>query len=355
MQDFQNKLQHVHKLIREESIDGILFTQQKNVSWLTGGRSFVNTASEKAVASILVTPTSNCLIVSNIEVERLMDEEVKCKFDHIEVYPWYEPARIDEIVAKEGTIQTDVTLEHKLMSLRTVLISEGELQLRELGKDTAAAIERTVFELKQGETEYEIAARLAKKCIEREVEPIVNLVAVDDRVYSRRHPLPTSLALKDYAMLVVCGRRNGQVVSATRLVHFGTMPRGLVKRHRAVVNIDAVMIANTTQNASFSDLFQVMKQAYQEEGFSEEWKFHHQGGLSGYNTREQLLFPNDSNNRVLQGQVYAWNPSIAGVKSEDTIYIGENGPEIISYTGEFPMVEVEVEGKNILRPDILIR
>ncbi|RBW69732.1 M24 family metallopeptidase [Bacillus taeanensis] len=355
MQNFENKLERVHTLIREENIDGILFTQQKNVSWLTGGRSFVNTASEKAVAFILVTPASNCLIVSNIEAERLIDEEVKCHFDCIEVYPWYEPQRIDEFLAKEGTVQSDITLEHKLVSLRTVLTSEDEIQLRVLGKDTAAAIERTTFELKQGETEYEIAARLAKNCIEREIEPIVNLVAVDERVYSRRHPLPTSLALKNYAMLVVCGRRNGQVVSATRLVHFGTMPRGLVKRHRAVVHIDAAMIANTTPNASFSDVFEVMKHAYQEEGFGEEWKFHHQGGLSGYNTREQLLLPNDSNNRVAQGQVYAWNPSIAGVKSEDTIFIGENGTEIISYSGEFPMIEVNASGKKLLRPDILIR
>ena len=32
----------------------------------------------------------------------------------------------------------------------------------------------------------------------------------------------------------------------------------------------------------------------------------------------------------MRGQVFAWNPSITGVKSEDTILIRENGNEVLA-------------------------
>lgn len=358
MQEFQEKLKRIHTLIHEEQIEGILFTRQKNVSWLTAGRSFVNSATEQSIASILITLTSSTLIVSNIEAERLMDEEFKMPFDQIKVFPWYEPERMGDFVAKqsnEANIQDDLSLDLKLLSIRSTLTRDEGHRVRELGRDTAKAIEETAFEIQAGQTEYEISARLAMHSIKKEVEPIVNLVAADDRIYSRRHPLPTSRNLQKYAMLVVCGRRNGQVVSTTRLIHFGSLSSELKMRHRAVAYIDAALISKTVPGTAYAELFQVLKQAYQDTGFADEWKFHHQGGLSGYHSREQLLFPNDATHQVSQGQTYAWNPSIAGVKSEDTIVTGEHGSEIISLTGNFPMIEISVGGKKINRPDILIR
>ncbi|HXT34751.1 MAG TPA: aminopeptidase P family protein, partial [Chloroflexota bacterium] len=53
------------------------------------------------------------------------------------------------------------------------------------------------------------------------------------------------------------------------------------------------------------------------------------------------------------GQAFAWNPSIAGAKVEDTVLLGERGIEVLTATGEWPMVEVEVGGKRFLRPAIL--
>jgi len=53
--------------------------------------------------------------------------------------------------------------------------------------------------------------------------------------------------------------------------------------------------------------------------------------------------------RIEGNQAFAWNPSIAGTKSEDTILLSDKGTEIISQVGDWPCTEVD----GIKRPDIL--
>ena len=50
-------------------------------------------------------------------------------------------------------------------------------------------------------------------------------------------------------------------------------------------------------------------------------------------------------------QAFAWNPSIAGTKSEDTVLITHSGAEVLTQTPDLPVLESD----SIERPDILIR
>ena len=58
---------------------------------------------------------------------------------------------------------------------------------------------------------------------------------------------------------------------------------------------------------------------------------------------------------VLENQAFAWNPSISGTKSEDTIIAHAEGQEWLSTSSEWPMIEVEWQGRKLSRPDILVR
>ena len=87
-------------------------------------------------------------------------------------------------------------------------------------------------------------------------------------------------------------------------------------------------------------------------GFPDEWQLHHQGGPAAYEPREYVGTPN-STDTVEVGQAYAWNPSITGVKSEDTILIGQEGNEVLTAIPDWPTLFMEVDGQNIPRPAIL--
>jgi len=185
------------------------------------------------------------------------------------------------------------------------------------------------------------------------MQAIVNLIAVDERIFNFRHPLPTDKKLDRYVMLVLCGRRWGLVCSLTRMVYFGKLPDDIRHKAEAVARVDATMIAATRPGRTLGQVFTSAQEAYAAAGYADEWRLHHQGGPAGYEPREYIATPG-CKDKVVAGQVYAWNPSITGYKSEDSVLINESGFEVLTAIPGWPLVEVDVAGQIIERPDILI-
>ena len=78
----------------------------------------------------------------------------------------------------------------------------------------------------------------------------------------------------------------------------------------------------------------------------------HQGGSGGYEPREFVATPT-STEKVTVGQAYAWNPSITGAKSEDTILVGSERNEVMTEISGWPMLSIDIDGQSIQRPAIL--
>jgi Xaa-Pro aminopeptidase len=91
---------------------------------------------------------------------------------------------------------------------------------------------------------------------------------------------------------------------------------------------------------------------YAEAGFPGEWRLHHQGSPAGYELREHVA-TTDSADTVSAGQVYAWNPSITGTKSEDTILVGRQRNQVFTSRKDWPVLSVPVGDQEIVRPAIL--
>ncbi|GGD61602.1 M24 family metallopeptidase [Paenibacillus nasutitermitis] len=361
MNSFQ-RLADVRSLLQRSNTDAVLMTLQKNISWFTGGRSHVNIASEPACCSILITRIHCVIVINNIESGRLLEEEMSSEFAKAvtswEIWSWHEPGKKEALIRKHLAdtefMKTDAQLEPEFLNLRSIIPQDRFLEMKRLGQLTGEAIEQTATEIQKGDSEFLIAGKLAYRCYERGLEPIVNLVAVDERAYQRRHPLPTDKRLNAYAMVVVCARKNGLIASASRLVHFGRIPDSLNEKQHAVVRIDSRLMHATRPETSLDDLFMQMKQFYRDEGFPEEYQNHHQGGLTGYATREKLAVSGESY-KLRAGQLVAWNPSIAGVKSEDTLLVHHEANEWMTETNQYPYLEVKIDNKVYRRPAILQR
>jgi antitoxin VapB len=93
-------------------------------------------------------------------------------------------------------------------------------------------------------------------------------------------------------------------------------------------------------------------EAYAEVGYPDEWQKHNQGGAAGYQSRDYDGSPTNSE-IVVADQGFAWNPSITGVKSEDTMIVHENGSEFITVTGEWPSFVIHLGERHWKRPMIL--
>ena len=360
MNELSGKLELLRNLAARYALDAILLRRVSSVAWLTcGAATYVNTARSEGEASLLITPEKQILFTNNIEATRLETEErLALQGWEFQVNPWFESnAALGKTttgmkLGTDGLFPNALDLSGEIAHLRANLTPEEGKRFRTLSQLCAQAMDAAARSVRPGQTEFEIASLLDAETQERGVQVIVNLIATDKRIFDFRHPLPTAKKLERYAMLVLCGRQRGLVCSITRLVHFGKLPADIQKKEQAVARIDATMIAATRPGCTLGDVFQTAVDAYARVGYPDEWRLHHQGGLAGYEPREFIAKPGVTEN-VSHGQAFAWNPSITGVKSEDTILVGESENEVLTVIPGWPTVKVEVGGRFLERPAIL--
>ncbi len=360
MTELELKLQRINDLLKSHGAEALLLNCVSSFAWATcGGASYINTASTTGVGSLLITPTGRYLITDNIEAPRFEKEEhLAAQGWEFRVAKWHaaNPA-ITELtqglkLAADIPYPGAIDVSGELSRLRVNLLPEEGERYRVVSQLCADAMDAAIHAVRPGMNEYEIAALLDQETFTRGVQPIVNLIATDERIYHFRHPLPANKALDKYAMMVLCGRKHGLVTSITRLIHFGPLPNELRRKMEAVARIDAAFILNTRPGRTLAEVFKRATDEYAATGFADEWDLHHQGGPAGYEPREFLGTPN-SIDKVEAGQVYAWNPSITGTKSEDTILVGNDGNEVLTEIASWPTLSVELDGQVIRRPAIL--
>lgn len=359
-------LSRARKVMAGHNVDVLWARNVANVSWLTQGVDVaVNTAADMGIASILLTADSAYILTDGIEAPRLKAEDkLEEKGFTVHAANWWERddlAFVQATVPAGAKVGSDHPVSPEMVDLAGALSQERarlspaeQDKVRDFGKRCAAAMSAAIEQVQQGMRESKLAAILDYEARARGMTPIVNLVAVDERIFNVRHPLPTDKELRDYAMLVLCGRREGLIISITRLLHFGPLPDEMGQKINACAHVDTAAIAATQPGATLSSIFDTIQQAYAEYGYADEWQLHHQGGLGGYAGRESFAMPGNEM-RVEVGQIYAWNPSITGVKCEDTVLITEDGPEVITAIKGWPTITVDVGGQRIERPLILER
>lgn len=361
MNEFQEKQSRIHALLQERRLDALLLQRVSSFAWATcGAASYVNTASSDGAASLLITPSGYYLLTNNIEAPRLEQEEgLAGQGWEIRAAPWHQMN--DSVAAltsglrlgADSSVAGAVDLSNEISRLRANLTADECERFRLLGHICAEAMNAAARSVRPGMSEHEIEAALSHETESRGAQAIVNLIATDERIFKYRHPLPTDKKLERYAMLVLCGRKWGLVASITRLVYFGRLPDELQQKEQACARVDAAFIGGTRPGRTLGELFLAAAAGYAQTGFKDEWLLHHQGGAAGYEPREFIATP-DSSDRVLVGQAYAWNPSITGVKSEDTIVVGAADNEIITAIDGWPTISVDWPGgRTLRRPAVL--
>jgi Xaa-Pro aminopeptidase len=358
--EFQRKMNAILALLERSRLDAIWLRKTSSFAWATcGAASYINTAASDGAASLLVTPSKHFLISDNIEAPRMEREERLCTQGwNFQISAWHAGQEQVERLTRglmlgvDGCFPGARDLSAELSRMRSELSPEEGERFHELARSCSEAVQSAALAVRPGMSEFEIASLLSMEAQKRGALPIINLVATDERVFRYRHPLPTPKKLDRYALLVLCGRRFGLVCSLTRLLYFGRLPDQLRQKAEAVAQVDAVFIGRTRAGRSLGDIFTDGMAAYRRTGFADEWRLHHQGGPAGYEPREFLATP-ESTEQVLNGQVYAWNPSITGVKSEDTILVEPEGNRILTTMPDWPMTAVNVNGIEIPRPSIL--
>ncbi|MCX6035616.1 MAG: M24 family metallopeptidase [Chloroflexi bacterium] len=350
--EFQTKISILRDLLDRHGVVALLLRRVSSFAWATCGvASYVNTATTEGAASLVITREHLYLVTNNIEAPRLEQEEKLADQGwEFQVSPWDTPQQALQSLTSGLSLVSDVPfpgskdISAEIAHLRAHLTQEEGERFRQLGHLCAETLSVVTQVIHPGLSEYQLAALVGGQAQQRGIQPIVNLIATDERTYHFRHPLPTEKILDKYAMLVLSGRRWGLVCSITRLVHFGPLTDDLRERISATAKVNATLIANTRPGRRLRDVLAQGQHAYTSVGFPDEWRQHHQGGVVGYEPREYLASPTSSD-MIAQGQALAWNPSIAGAKMEDTILVGVQSNEILTSTKLWPEMCIQIPGQ----------
>ena len=360
--EVKEKERRVRNFLRSKELKALLLKRQANFSWMTcGGLNLVGITTEMGATTLLITEDSKFLISNNIEAPRMIEEEGLEKQGFVvKTFPWHEDQEVTLVkeLVGEGPVGSDVPfpsttmLAEDIARLRYSLTPEEIERYRWLGERVSSALEKTLMKTKKGEKESEVVGRLCKALWKDRIDPITLMSAADDRVHKFRHPIPTERKIEKYLMVSVNARKWGLIVSLTRFVYFGRLPRELRKKYEANVFIDCTLMAHTRPGIPARDVLQKGIDAYKEKGYPEEWKLHHQGGSIGYTGRDyRVNFKTPD--LVQENQAFTWNPSITGTKSEDTILATSKSPEMITRPILYPTLFITVAGISFTRPTIL--
>ena len=364
--ELEAKHDRIAQFLDDRNLDALVIGRLANFAWATGGRDgFIMIAGEHAAAHLIYTPDEKALVADRIEMPRFQDEEGLVPPEWTPIAPHWHVDRPQVInwntVAQGKRTGSDCEipgakkLTGDIARLRYQLLPEEIVRYRTLGQAAAQVLEEAAHAIAPGMTEHAIAGTIAGKAIARGLQAALTLVATDERIFKYRHPIPTAKTLDKYAMLVLCARQHGLICSVTRFVHFGAIPAEIQEKSGACAQVDAAFILGSEPGRPASDIFADAANEYAKAGYADEWRFHHQGGACGYESRDYKASP-VSTEVVQLDQAFAWNPSIAGVKSEDTTLVTAEGIEVLSAaSAEWPMISVEWQGKSIERAAILQR
>ena len=361
----QQKLDRLDRHLDTRDRPAVWFLRPQNVAWLGDGADVVvDRGSDVGVAAMGYDGETVRAVAPNNEADRMRTEEFPDRVS-VATYPWHDTSLLEAVAAEsapDAVVDVPSVPERDAIDvapLRLPLTSRDRDKLADASRDAAAAVETVGRTIEPTDTERDAAGRLREELWRNDLESPVALVGGAERAPRHRHFAPTDERLGAYALLTVVAERDGLHVAVTRTVAFDA-PDWLEDRHRAASRVAATAVAATREQADVddrtadtdsrtadtddravdtggraADVFRAIQDAYEAVGWAGEWERHHQGGAIGFESREWTATPGDET-PVESPAPYAWNPTVEGAKSEDTVFVGDDGVDVLTDTGSWP-------------------
>lgn len=367
--EIAQKLELMRQALRETGAAGIRLRGTDWFSWATAGATHtVLLAAETGVAEVLVTAGGAWILTNEIEAQRLKDEELADRADltggyDLFVHPWITPTSLETFIREatedgnilsdrpaasfhEQTSSAEFPLPVSLIHHKRVMQPTELERYRQVGRLASEAMTEVLWQAQPDWTEYQLAGAGAEALWARGLHPALTLAAGERRLPLYRHPIPTSAPLGRIAMLVFCARGGGLYANLTRFVCFGSLSGEEANLHQSVRQVEAAALNACQAGTPLRDIYAAIVDSYRQLGYPHAIREHHQGGTTGYLSRETIATPTCTDS-LAPNMVMAWNPSLPGAKVEDTFALLEDG-SLENLTFDPNWQSAEIEGR--LRP-----
>ncbi|MBD1824733.1 M24 family metallopeptidase [Cyanobacteria bacterium FACHB-DQ100] len=348
--EISQKLTWMREALQEAGASGLRLSGIDWFAWATaGGSNMVLLAADTGVAEVLVTLNGAWILTDEIEAQRLQDEEVPSSSDYQwAIAPWAKKADRESFVQKVtqgGKVISDIegNLPRSLIDHKRMLLPSEIDRYRQVGKLASEAMTEVLTQASPDWTEVQLAGAGAAALWTRGLRPALTLAAGEVRLPKYRHTLPKQEKIGQMAMLVFCARGFGLYANLTRFIYFDRLSDQEATRHQQVREIEAIALDHCQTGTSLNQIYHTLQSAYEQQGYPNAIREHHQGGTTGYLSREVVADP-ETSDRLSANMAMAWNPSLVGAKIEDTFLLHEDN-RLENLTLDPHWKSIEVNGR----------
>jgi Xaa-Pro aminopeptidase len=359
--DVDAKQAQVAALLQEVGCEGLLVLDPDNFAWLTSGAMSRGSLDPAEHPALYFSPEQRWIITSNVDTQRLFDEELDGLGFQLKEWPWHwgRDQLLNDLtqgrrLACDLPVGERTAVGDRLRQMRRVLTVYEQACYRALGGTVSHAVEATCRTMTAGDTEREIAGHLTHRLMHRGVLPLHVGVAADGRSRLYRQFGFTARPITRSGVLAVTARKYGLTVTASRTVCFGAPDADLRKEHDTVCKVGASYLASTWPDAVPHKVLGAGRRVYQLSGFEHDWALCPQGHITGRAVVEMVLTP--TTEELFQaGWAVTWRTSAGAALGCDTFLVTDKGPEMLTPTEAWPLKRIRIQGAEFLRPDVLQR
>jgi hypothetical protein len=359
--DVELKQARIAALLQEVGCDGLLVLQPDNFAWLTGGGSGRGILDPAALPGLYLTADARWLLCSNVDSQRLFDEEIDGLGFQLKEWPCHLPrAQLLADLCQGRKVACDVPfgacadVAGQLQVLRRTMSDYEIACYRILGQALSHALEATGRTLSAGESERELAGQLSHRLLHRGVHPLLIAVSADGRGRTYRQASFTSTPVTKNCVMTVTARKYGLCARASRSVSFGQPDAGLRRDHDCACKISATYVAGSWPDSVPRQILLTGQRIFELTGVEHEFYLAPQGHLTGHAPVELNIALSDE--QLLQARwAITWCVAVGAAISCDTFLISEEGPRAITAAENWPLKRIRIQGAEFVRPDVLIR
>ncbi len=360
--DIDAKQAAVMGIVQQLGAEAALLMMPAHVAWITSGMQVRGLLADTERPAIYLDPRQRCLICSNVDTQRLFDEELDRLGFQLKEWTW-ESGRTPllEAIAQGRRLAIDrpisgaVPLQPHLRLLVRQLSLYEQVQYRELGQAVAHAVEAAARNCVAGQTEEEIAGQLGHRLLRHGVEPSILSVAADQRggKYRRAGFGPTPV--RHICRIQATGQRHGLYATCSRTVSFGSPPAEFRQAYDLAARLAAFYRSLTTPGQTFSGVAEAARFILERTPHEYEPTLSPPGYGSGRFPAEELR-RGGQDDPFLAGQAILWQPHIGPAAIIDTLLVTSDQPMVITPPEDWPVIRIAVRGGPYHDiPDILVR
>ncbi|MBX3439625.1 MAG: M24 family metallopeptidase [Planctomycetaceae bacterium] len=355
--------QRVAEFLAASGQDALLITRPHNFAWMTAGGDGDRPGMGDAemTAGLFITPEARVVLTGCVDSGQLFDHTLHGLGFQLKERPWTEPRSVlFEDLCRGRRVASDsggfgaADAERQLARLRTPLSTFDWPLLRSVGRAVTHAVEATARTFEQGESEAEVAGQLSHRLLKHGILPARLQVMADGQSHRYRHWGFSDSPIERTCILSAVGRQHGLHVGVTRTVCFGQPTKAIADTHHLTALVQTTGLFFSQVGWTIGDTWERVARIYEKYGARDAWRQAEQGDVIGYHMAEFPVIP-QGRTRIQTGTALHWHPSFRTGMVGDTILVHGDGFEVLTTSGEWPELTIEVKGARLRRPDILIR